>query len=117
MYLRVIDGLLNDQFVAGVEKFVEFCKSMPRFNQQELRCPCRKCKNRNLIPVDDVRYHLVYKGFVPHYYQWSSHGETDEIFASLLTTSRQNEGGSSTDPTPVPGYENQMEQMSMMVLM
>jgi hypothetical protein len=67
MYLRIIDGLLNDQFVAGVEQFVEFCMSMPRFNPQEVRCPCQRYKNRNLIPVDDVRYHLVSRGFVNNY--------------------------------------------------
>ena len=111
MYLRIIDGFLNDQFVAGVEQFIEFCKSMPRFNPQEVRCPCRKCKNRKLIPVEDVRYHLVLKGFVPHYYHWSSHGETDEMFAALLAESRQNEDDSSTNTTPVPIYENQVEQM------
>ena len=111
MYLHIIDGLLNNQFVAGVEQFVEFCKSMPRFNSQELRCPCRKCKNRNLILVDEVRYHLVCRGFVNNYYQWVSHGETDEMFDALLDESRQNEGCTSTDQTPVPGYENYMEQM------
>ena len=108
MYLRIIDGFLNDQFIAGVAQFIEFCKSMPRYNPQELRCPCRKCKNRKLISVDDVHYHLVKGGFVPHYYQWVSHGETDEMFAALLAESRQNEGCSSTDPTTptVSRYDN-----------
>ena len=25
MYVRLVDGYLNDEFVAGVEQFVEFC--------------------------------------------------------------------------------------------
>ena len=112
MYLRIMDGFLNEPLVAGVDQSIEFCKSMVRFNPKELRCPCRKCKNRKLIVVDEVQYHLVSKGFVPHYYQWSSHGETDEMFAALLAESRQNKGCSSTDPMPiVSGYDNRMEQM------
>jgi hypothetical protein len=33
------------------------------------------------------------------------------MFAALLYESTQNEGCTSTHPTPVPGYENDMEQM------
>ena len=113
MYVRNIDGFLNNEFLAGVEQFLEFCKSMPSYNPSELRCPCRRCKNKKIKSVDDVHYHLVKEGFVPNYYHWVSHGETDERFAALLAESRQHEGCSSSDPAPPlnVGNDNRMEQM------
>ena len=44
MYVCLLEGYLNDEFVAGVEEFVEFCESMEDFdrNGKMIRCPCRK---------------------------------------------------------------------------
>ena len=34
MYVRILNGFLTDEFMAGVEQFVEFCQSMPYFESE-----------------------------------------------------------------------------------
>ena len=99
MYVRHLNGFLTNEFMAGVEQFVEFCRSMPKFdyNNPQIRCPCRKCGNRKLLLPDVIRTHLYSRGFVPNYHQWVCQGETDIMYQVALEESRQYEGSSSTN--------------------
>ena len=89
MYVRLIVGYLNNEFVAGVEQFVEFCMTTVYYEKYggKLRCPCRKCDNRRIIPVTDVKVHLYSRGFVQNYYHWVFQGETQEMFDAALQLS------------------------------
>ncbi|XP_043815326.1 uncharacterized protein LOC122724434 [Manihot esculenta] len=78
MYNRLKDGLLNIEFLNGLEEFIQFALTHPeRMDGMNIRCPCsmRRCSNRKFLSVDDVRYHVMKNGFVPNYYRWTSHGE------------------------------------------
>ena len=58
MYVRILNGFLTDEFMAGVEQFVEFCQSMPYFESEIRKYGVH------------ARTHLYSCGFVPNYQQW-----------------------------------------------
>ena len=99
MYNRMRGGYLNPKFVDGVHVFVQFAISQPEWTDgPRIRCPCSMCKNRKFLEIENVKLHLVQKGFVPDYYEWRFHGET--------TTRRnyeQGEGHTSAYATESPG--------------
>ncbi|XP_021625026.1 uncharacterized protein LOC110624220 [Manihot esculenta] len=89
MYNRLKDGLLNTEFLNGLEEFIQFASTHPEcMDGMNIRCPCsmRRCSNRKFLCVDDVRYHVMKNGFVPNYYRWTAHGECwdDQGTSSVL---------------------------------
>ena len=77
MYNRMSGGYLNLKFVKGVHVFVQFAISQPEWTDgPRIRCSCSKCKNQKFLETENVKLHLVQKGFVADYYEWRFHGET-----------------------------------------
>ena len=77
MYNRMSGGYLNPKFVEGVHVFVQFAISQPEWTDgPRIRCPCSMCKNQNFLETENVKLHLMQKGFVADYYEWRFHGET-----------------------------------------
>ena len=77
-YARLNEGLLNPEFLRGINDFLEFAKMHPEcMDGIKIKCPCNrnKCQNRAFLEENTVRYHLMKHGFVPYYYQWVLHGE------------------------------------------
>ena len=75
-YSRLKDGLLNEEFLHGLDEFIDFAKRHPEcIDGDKLKCPCnaKKCQNRNYVDENTVRYHLMKNGFVPFYYRWILH--------------------------------------------
>ena len=65
------DGLLNE-----VQGFINFTTSIPRnFSGDDIRCLCRKCKNKKYLHLDIVTMHLLHKGFMKDYLCWYAHKE------------------------------------------
>jgi len=60
----------------GVQGFINFATSILRnFTNSDIRCPCRKCKNKKFLHQDVVKMHLLTKGFMKDYLCWYAHGE------------------------------------------
>ncbi|XP_051149944.1 uncharacterized protein LOC127264449 isoform X2 [Andrographis paniculata] len=80
MYNRMNRGILNRNFIAGVEDFLNYCVTNPNVQKIDgmIRCPCKRCANTRFLPVDEVKYHLYSKGFVSLYERWTCHGEKHE---------------------------------------
>ena len=79
MYCRLEDGLLNKEFMDGIDKFIDFACSHPEcMDCDKIKCPCNfwKCQNRRYYDVNTVRFHLQKYGFVSDYHDWILHGET-----------------------------------------
>ena len=58
-----------------VARYKEVTKAdMIQNNMTEIRCPCKKCKLRNLINPDsgDLENHLLLRGFMVGYTRWIS---------------------------------------------
>ncbi|KAL0327872.1 UNVERIFIED_CONTAM: hypothetical protein Scaly_2219800 [Sesamum calycinum] len=67
---------LTPEFEDGVKTSIEWTKGQRRhMDGDKIRCPCRKCKNKNFGTLDEVSYHLCMQGFMPEYCNWTSHGE------------------------------------------
>ena len=51
----------------------------------KIKCPCnqRKCRNTAFRDQETVTSHLLTKGFVPGYYEWTLHGEVVTIVDSI----------------------------------
>ena len=41
----------------------------------KIRCPCKKCKHGYYLPTEEVHLHILKKGFVSNYFEWTRHGE------------------------------------------
>ena len=68
---------VNDEFLNSVEEFVTFALGNHQYlSNGDLRCPCKRCKNKKFHGDDVVRLHLYKHGFVEDYYYWISHGES-----------------------------------------
>ncbi|CAH9124646.1 unnamed protein product [Cuscuta epithymum] len=78
MYKRVNPGRkgLRDEFKAGVDNFVDFACVQPTFVENNvIKCPCTKCRNRRYKNPGDVKLHLYKWGFESNYWCWIYHGE------------------------------------------
>ncbi|PKU62785.1 hypothetical protein MA16_Dca026607 [Dendrobium catenatum] len=59
----------------GVKNFLNFAFNNGSSSGMIL-CPCRHCGNGICRTRDDVEAHLLWRGFKPGYYHWTTHGET-----------------------------------------
>jgi len=79
MYIRRKDnGYISTKFIKDVEKFVNFAKSQPEWmDGNKIKCLYnqRKCRNTAFRYQETVISHLLTKGFIPRYYEWTLHGE------------------------------------------
>ncbi|CAM8999036.1 unnamed protein product [Rhodiola kirilowii] len=78
MYETRADGesYSNDVFIAGVNNFVQIAVSNGYLsNDNTMRCPCTKCKNRRFINITMLEEHLYKYSFTPKYYNWTLHDE------------------------------------------
>lgn len=41
----------------------------------KLSCLCTQCTNKKIIPIFELRMHVIMKGWFPHYVNWILHGE------------------------------------------
>src|SRR4051812_18951546 len=81
MYDRVNSNRygLKDEFVSGVEDFVNKAMNRPQFlDEGGIRCPCVKCVSILLKTPNVVKHHLYKYGFLPNYYTWIDHGEANQ---------------------------------------
>ena len=66
----------TNEFIIGMEEFMKFVCEQPIYLSEGLiRCPCIRCKNEKYHTPDLVNVHLYRKGFIPHYWYWTAHGE------------------------------------------
>src|SRR3954469_5100890 len=82
-------------FTDGVVGFVEYASGCDEYkrNNNTMRCPCEKCKCRkHWKSSDDVAMDLVNYRFMPDYYVWRCHGESDASIA-IVTHGSSSHGG------------------------
>ena len=76
MYHHLMYGHLCPEYIASVRRFINFAFSIDKnISGGEIRCPCVRCKNQKFLKKDDVCKHLLTKGFLPCYENWTVHGE------------------------------------------
>lgn len=76
MYKRCDGRKIRQEFINGVQEFLEFAKQQESYKTSlEMRCPCSKCKNCRHLDIESIREPLHKKGFDTNYYEWVYHGE------------------------------------------
>lgn len=82
-----------DAFLNGVDEFVSYASLQTNLSNGKMRCPCSKCKNLKFLTSEEVKVHLYKKGFIPDYWYWTCHGESDpDLCANLNTHTTTHEG-------------------------
>ena len=78
MYLETMAAV----FMKGIDSFVKATKAYAGSNvlssKGYIHCPCVDCKNEKAFRIHDVeqiRYHLLSRGFMKNYKVWNMHGE------------------------------------------
>ncbi|KAL0315146.1 UNVERIFIED_CONTAM: hypothetical protein Scaly_2884600 [Sesamum calycinum] len=67
---------LTLEFGDGVKTFIEWVKGQRgHVDGDKIRFPCQKCKNTKFRTSDETSYHLCMRGFMPKYYNWTSHSK------------------------------------------
>jgi len=79
MYNRINPrtGRVSDKYEAGLSQFMEFA-NYRLYDGGRIWCPCRKCRNGELISITTVSKHLYNREFQPNYYVWTAQGEKFE---------------------------------------
>ena len=68
-----------------VEGFINYVLSNSRnINGYSIRCPCKRCKNKNFINLDVVTMHLLQKEFMEKYLCWFAYGEPYFPYETLV---------------------------------
>ena len=62
IYRNSLKGLRMMDYCNGVQSFINYALSNPRnINRGDIRCPCKRYKNRNFLDLDVVMMHLLQK--------------------------------------------------------
>ncbi|KAJ0038333.1 hypothetical protein Pint_22481 [Pistacia integerrima] len=69
---------LCKEYIDGIKSFMDVAKKCVDKNNQ-VRCPCVKCKNVFFKPLDVVENHLYKPGISVSYQRWVYHGEKHEL--------------------------------------
>lgn len=74
MYARSMNGILNREFLEGLETFIQFATSQPVWmGREKIRCLCNhhKWKNTKYLEVGTAKHYLVKHGFILNYFVWT----------------------------------------------
>jgi hypothetical protein len=76
MYRDSPQGLRRMDYCNGVQGFINFTTFiLINFTGGGIRCPCKKCQNKNYLHLDVVMMHLLHKGFMKDYLCWYAYRE------------------------------------------
>ena len=69
---------LSDEYATGVEEFIRVAmEDMANKGSTLMSCPCRDCNNgKKFCNPNQVRNHLIRRGFKQGYKCWIWHGES-----------------------------------------
>jgi hypothetical protein len=79
-----IDNQLSQCFIEGLETFLEttaeYKKPENVFNVHYRSCPCVDCCNeKKTRDIEEIREHLLVRGFMSGYTYWTERGEYKEV--------------------------------------
>ena len=69
---------LCDEYLDGFSVFIEVAKNYAN-SLGHISCPCIKCRNQDMLPIEIVRGQIHRFGFDTIYTKWIHHGKADVI--------------------------------------
>ena len=98
----------SNEYISGVREFMKVAvENMTRKGERKLLCPCVDCGNNKRHTVEEVRCHLIRRGFRRKYTNWYWHGEDrvdDDEATSVPVSGRINVN--NVESTQFDGNEN-----------
>jgi len=65
MYKDSPQGLRRMDYCNGIQGFINYTTFNPRnISGGDIRCPCKRCRNKKFLHPDVVMIHLLHKGFI-----------------------------------------------------
>ncbi|KAF5450521.1 hypothetical protein F2P56_030861 [Juglans regia] len=83
-WMLIEDRLHSPEYDEGVRQFLAMAQAHAATADQ-IRCPCRRCRNRAFHSIRIVEDHLFLRGIDPTYTEWIFHGEEDPILNSTFS--------------------------------
>ena len=65
----------------------------------KMLCLCRKCKNTKFAHSETVWKHIVNRRFIPYYYIWFHHGESDSRNETSSSSTHFEDGDNREEPS------------------
>jgi len=92
MYMhRDAKGRVTKEYLVGLETLMHQADSTPFVQENgKMFCSCRKCNNLKLTNRENVRKHLINRGFTTNYYIWFQHGEDYNYDQNEASSSNSN---------------------------
>ncbi|KAL4396184.1 hypothetical protein HN51_000708 [Arachis hypogaea] len=81
----------ENEYIVGVNNFLEFAFVIGKPVGKEIQCPCAKCGNTYWREREDVHEHLICYGFVEGYKRWINHGES--VIPTVVNSDMDDRGG------------------------
>ncbi|XP_042988691.1 uncharacterized protein LOC122316221 [Carya illinoinensis] len=89
-WMHIHDRLHSREYEEGVRQFLAMAVAHTPTTDQ-IRCPCRRCRNRAFHSIRTVEDHLFLRGFDPTYQTWIFHGEDDPFLSTPLSDEEQDD--------------------------
>ena len=81
--LIYLKNRLCDECWNGLSAFIEVAKNQSN-SLDHINCPCIKCRNHDMLPVETVRVYVHQFGFDTMYTKWIHHNETIAVSNTKL---------------------------------
>ncbi|XP_041009491.1 uncharacterized protein LOC121253553 [Juglans microcarpa x Juglans regia] len=92
-WMLIEDRLHSTEYDEGVRQFLAMAQAYATTADQ-IRCPCRRCRNRAFHSIRIVEDHLFLRGIDPTYTKWIFHGEEDLILNSTFSDEEDDDASS-----------------------
>nr|GEU54636.1 hypothetical protein [Tanacetum cinerariifolium] len=80
-------GRHEKAFYAGLQKFVEHCKSLVN-SFRNVKCPWKSCRIVSWVFIDNLSRHITNSGWDPSYKTWSNHSEPNLPLSVIHNTTQ-----------------------------
>ncbi|XP_042961531.1 uncharacterized protein LOC122296147 [Carya illinoinensis] len=103
-WVHIEDRLHSTEYDQGVRQFLAMAQAHSSTPNQ-IRCPCKRCRNRAFHSIRIVEDHLFLRGIDPTYTIWIFHGEEDPILNSTFSEDVDD------DASPSNHYMDDVDEM------
>ncbi|KAF5467964.1 hypothetical protein F2P56_012164 [Juglans regia] len=77
-WMHLTDRFRSREYGEGVRQFLIMARAHALGNNN-IKCPCRRCRNNLFLPISQVERHLFITGIDPTYTDWIFHGEQEPM--------------------------------------
>ncbi|XP_035546617.1 uncharacterized protein LOC118348652 [Juglans regia] len=95
-WMHIEDRLRSNEYGQGVRQFMAMAQANAP-SSDRIRCPCRRCRNRQFHPLSLVEDHLFIIGIDSTYTEWIFHGEDDPFHHATFSDDEPDHASADND--------------------